>query len=486
MRRIMKGPIVLPSIFVVVLLGFLIYGYIKTLNMTITRQYAQIEFQLKRTSNILAELDYSFNNVVYQNTALMRKQDLSLHDGVCVIHPTKRSLAAEKNIVDHTMVAIKDTYMVVGDPSLCTVNSALYQRVESRIALAPILRLSRSIDIFVYGVHYADLSGFMISSPPDIAGVVDRHVIDKLKDPEWVMYKGINPGKISLRGPMTIEQLNADKPLLFMLMPVKSNSLNGVIALDIDTEILFNCDYTTACNIQMQNMLGHETLPENAYRPHPLEIDGFDSDHQLYYVVDWSNEIVSFVKSNQDTLLVLFVVYIIFMAALFFIDMKKKHSYYKQLADYDPLTNLYNRRGFESFWMSAMHRDYIALAIFDVDDFKRINDTFGHDVGDRVIKYIGKTLQSRIRDYDAAARFGGEEFVVYIGGNNSSDLKDSLERVRQAICAGSSLIIESGFTVSGGAVVIQSTDVESFNSVFKSADQKLYDAKGSGKNKLVI
>lgn len=474
-----------PLVLVVILLGFHVHWYIKTLNANIIERYTQIEFQLKRTSNILVELDYVFSNITYPSSPLMAKQVRRLHDTWCEIRPTKRSLAAEKNIIDNTQVAIESTYVVIGDKSLCTEGSPLYQLVEKHIDLAPVFRLSRSVDVFVYGIHYSDLAGFMISSPPDIAKDADYHLIEKMRDPAWEMYRDLSPNAISLRGPMVIEHVNSGKPLLFMLMPVRSNGLSGAIALDIDTNILLGCYHSEVCPIKIQNSLENPELPDNAYFPHELIMDRFDSHLRFYYSVDWKREIGLFLKTNQNVLLVILVIYLVFTSVLFVIDVKKTQTYYKKLADYDPLTNLRNRRGFEEFWRNANHQDYVAVAVFDIDDFKQVNDTFGHDVGDKVIKYIASTIQHKTREADAAARFGGEEFVLYMTGTSPDDLRESLERVRLAICAGSPVVIEGGITVSAGAEILPASDLHSFTVIFKLADEKLYQAKTSGKNKLV-
>lgn len=149
------------------------------------------------------------------------------------------------------------------------------------------------------------------------------------------------------------------------------------------------------------------------------------------------------------------------------------------------MTGLLNRRGMESFLKGKRHSQYLAIAVLDIDDFKQVNDTYGHDVGDKVICYIGEQIENHIRSSDAVARFGGEEFVVYVTAKEKEQITRIMQRIFDAVCHDSSLIIEPGFTISGGIEVVESTAERSFEDLFKAADEKLYIAKTSGKSQLV-
>ncbi|OCH77251.1 hypothetical protein A6E14_08000 [Vibrio genomosp. F10] len=149
------------------------------------------------------------------------------------------------------------------------------------------------------------------------------------------------------------------------------------------------------------------------------------------------------------------------------------------------MTGLLNRRGFDVFLSRRRAERMFALAIFDIDDFKRVNDKYGHDVGDDVICYMANQLDKNIRSNDAAARFGGEEFVVYIEGNDEKQLRKALDRVTLAITQHSKQAVKTGFTVSGGVEIVTPSFNIDFPQLIKNADEKLYKAKTSGKNQLV-
>ena len=148
----------------------------------------------------------------------------------------------------------------------------------------------------------------------------------------------------------------------------------------------------------------------------------------------------------------------------------------------DPLTQLHNRRGFDERLASETARavrDHtsLAAAAFDIDHFKRVNDEHGHDVGDRVLQWVAKTLAHETRGADVTARVGGEEFVVLLPGTAIAGAQELAERVRVAIERGGGPV---PITISAGvaAQVPQGPD----HDLVESADRALYRAKGEGRN----
>jgi len=153
----------------------------------------------------------------------------------------------------------------------------------------------------------------------------------------------------------------------------------------------------------------------------------------------------------------------------------------------DTLTGLYNRRYLidESRKLVAAatrHLFPLSVVICDIDKFKNINDTYGHDVGDEVIKIFARVLQGCIRTEDILARWGGEEFVILLSGTGVEQAKVLAERMREET---GRLSVDTGsgsfaFTASFGVAVIDvGSDVES---AIKHADEALYRAKAGGRN----
>lgn len=161
----------------------------------------------------------------------------------------------------------------------------------------------------------------------------------------------------------------------------------------------------------------------------------------------------------------------------------------------DPLTNLYNRRVFMDRlalqwerWQRG--RGPFALAIIDIDHFKRVNDTRGHPEGDRVLRLTAQTLASLVRPFDTLARFGGEEFVILLDlGREDVDPLLLGERLREGVAAMQPWPNEPGarITVSiGMSRVCDGTGETDGEWLLKRADDALYRAKHGGRNRVVI
>lgn len=171
------------------------------------------------------------------------------------------------------------------------------------------------------------------------------------------------------------------------------------------------------------------------------------------------------------------------------IQNERKHSLI------DPLTNIYNRRAliinFESLKSNAQRQEYdLALALIDLDDFKKVNDIYGHDKGDQVLKKFVKLVKKEIRVEDFFCRFGGEEFLLLLINIGPRRTKNILERIRSSVKANlKSEVpkIDFDITISGGYVHSSKYDLyEStvLNNMIVDADKNLYKAKRSGKDKI--
>jgi two-component system, cell cycle response regulator len=161
------------------------------------------------------------------------------------------------------------------------------------------------------------------------------------------------------------------------------------------------------------------------------------------------------------------------------------HAEVQRLATTDGLTSVANRRVFEAainreVVRSERNGDPLALVVLDIDHFKRINDRDGHQMGDEVLRHVGKVLRGACREVDLAARYGGEEFVLLLPGCDVDLAGLIAEQVRAAVAAGSPVRC----TMSAGIAVLPhhaGTAVE----LVAAADAALYEAKRSGRNRVV-
>lgn len=160
----------------------------------------------------------------------------------------------------------------------------------------------------------------------------------------------------------------------------------------------------------------------------------------------------------------------------------------RELALVDGLTGLQNRRAFGQSFKRAKARllrnkTPLCAMIFDIDHFKSVNDTFGHNVGDEVICKLGAVLSRELRGTDEVFRWGGEEFAALLDETPSHMLKDVAERVRLAV-QNAALLPQRPVTISIGATHVLAQDTE--ESVFSRADAALYRSKQEGRNRVTI
>lgn len=173
------------------------------------------------------------------------------------------------------------------------------------------------------------------------------------------------------------------------------------------------------------------------------------------------------------------------------VDLIEKTQALVDAATKDFLTGLYNRRfffenGLGKFNRACRENKNIALAMLDIDHFKSVNDTYGHDVGDEVLKVVSSLLVEYARDSDLVARMGGEEFCILLDDIDKIELKELFEDMREAIERRefASLGDRKYVTSSFGVVLGQPTDT--LEGMVKRADELLYDAKQTGRNKVTL
>lgn len=153
----------------------------------------------------------------------------------------------------------------------------------------------------------------------------------------------------------------------------------------------------------------------------------------------------------------------------------------------DPLTKIYNRAYFDKVMGNIVERQRksdssFALVMLDIDNFKSINDTYGHQVGDEALKSAASTLNKLIRGDDIAARWGGEEFIIMLKNISLDDALKISQKLRMAI--ENTKILDS-ITITGSFGVTLYKSGEDIKETFKRADEALYEAKNSGRNRVI-
>jgi two-component system cell cycle response regulator len=178
-------------------------------------------------------------------------------------------------------------------------------------------------------------------------------------------------------------------------------------------------------------------------------------------------------------------------------ELKKKNSQLEDmltrvesLAIMDPLTGLFNRRRFETlmhgeFKRAARYQSPLSCMLIDIDHFKNVNDTFGHQTGDLVLKEVAAIIQNTLREVDTPARWGGEEFIVLSPNTTTENARRAAERILKAISGNSFKNIGSHrITVSIGIAGAPNPEIDSQEKLIHAADLAMYEAKRKGRNRI--
>ncbi|MDO9207343.1 MAG: diguanylate cyclase [Sulfuricurvum sp.] len=197
--------------------------------------------------------------------------------------------------------------------------------------------------------------------------------------------------------------------------------------------------------------------------------DLFYENKTITPLKDDKNNIVGFVSSGKDVT-----------------QERLLQQEIEKIATIDKLTGLYNRHKFEKLFVLEAERSHrfllpLSMILIDIDHFKLVNDTYGHDIGDEVLKHLVKTVQGNIRKIDIFARWGGEEFLILCPGTDLKHTRRLAEKLRLAVDLAS--FPEIGHvTISLGVSRFEKDDT--FSELFKRADQGLYYAKEHGRNQV--
>jgi diguanylate cyclase (GGDEF)-like protein len=163
----------------------------------------------------------------------------------------------------------------------------------------------------------------------------------------------------------------------------------------------------------------------------------------------------------------------------------------RELAARDPLTGLYNRRHFNevldrSFSEAVRYENELSCIMLDLDDFKGVNDAFGHQVGDQLLKLVVTTISSQLRSADLAARYGGDEFIVLLPQTDAVRARVLAGRITEKLAKDLAVKMpQVRITMSLGVASLQGHRTPDAESLVRTSDRAMYEAKAEGKNRIV-
>ena len=170
--------------------------------------------------------------------------------------------------------------------------------------------------------------------------------------------------------------------------------------------------------------------------------------------------------------------------------LERLNQQVRELSIRDELTGLYNRRYFmqqikQHVRMAIRAEQHASILLLDVDRFKQINDTFGHHVGDDVLKALAQLFKSSMRDTDIIARYGGEEFVIILPATTAKDAMQVSEKLRQTIEQHDWSNIQEGLSLTISSGLVDTHEGDHHEILLNLADKRLYTAKHQGRNRTI-
>ncbi|MBD1575495.1 diguanylate cyclase [Vibrio sp. S11_S32] len=481
-----KTAILAPLALALVMVAILALNYAKSLDEEVNIEYGRMTSKLEHSIKVLGATNYIFSTYFTngspkstRNIPYNRQTD---SEGFCTWFPSQEKMQSAYR-TDNKNV-LKVNYAVKGLEGSCDPNSPVYQDIESKLTVASSFSFLSELKQYIAGLYYISPKGYMVASPAENVRLLHKNAVPILTHRNYWQNTQDGTNNITLTGPHN--DVISGKPILTVSTGLYDNDqFEGVVILDILISKLSLASEPLSKNIRFSPD-DERALPSDARMPRPVWIEGVKTNQVMYFQWSWLEEVQDFFNNNIQRLVGILLLYIFTTSIFIYLKLNYERHYFRELSLRDPMTSLLNRRGLELAYKGVIQQEFEGVAIFDIDDFKTINDTYGHDIGDEVICYVGQVLHRNTRASDVVLRFGGEEFVVYMQGSNETKIIDALTRVQKEITKGSHRVMKSGFSVSGGVIIRPTGEKHTFDSLLKEADDKLYVAKQSGKNRVII
>ena len=440
----------------------------------------------------LAELTQIINALEYNITALYPR-----HGDTYVFSHEQKVEGDTCYFISEEQAAPRFDFMFSGPSEMCDLKSELHLEAGRRMFIAPTMAYFANTIDTISAIYFISKDKFIISSPSDFARYIKGDTFDSVVNsrPYWVntIRFGLAQGQDQVVYTGQYDDYLTGKKVVTLTKGIYvDGEFKGVLGVDgyvsnLVSNPVHGYKVTSARGVNKYGLL------DFTYS-RPLYVDGVNTELYLTIEEGKSEHFLHLLELERVQLLILLALYFISALWLWRFYTKQEHKRLKNLAMLDPLTGLYNRRGFEARLLNQNEEPIIGVGVFDIDDFKVVNDQYGHKVGDEVICHVAQLMLNSVRQKDIVARFGGEEFVVAITGESSELLSSIFERIQNDIslqsyrCATGDKI---NISVSGGATLYSLFKFDSIGHLWesqsiRSSDEQLYKAKAAGKNQVSI
>ncbi len=481
--------LMLISFFIFVIASYLIYeNEINNIKQDTKNKIFIHSNDLKEYISISKSLIYSLKNSV--ETSL----ELSLHS--TIHHPAYEDIKFKK---EKDLYYITNTYssninnILIGTGKINDFDYDKKDEIYAALYLTPLFNTVLHIIPETKWVYYTSKNEFIYISPS-----CDINLFNSFKRyynaPFWKSAIPENNPEKKLKI-SNLYKDEAGKDLMISLSaPVFTNdSFKGVVSIDIGLDILNKYlknehilgdlylvnkeNYILAATSSFDLTEKLIYSPKNSVK---IEI----TKNELYLInIQNSNQIK--LKAFRNALWKILILFLILNLTIIVFYLKKLLLKVEYIAKTDSLTKLLNRRTLESeikslINVSNRYKQDLSFLLIDIDFFKKINDTYGHQIGDEVLIEISKLFIEKTRDYDVIGRYGGEEFFIALANTNINDAFILAERIRK-----NAKLIKIGklninLTISIGCTQLKENDT--YFKILKRIDTLLYKAKGTGRD----
>ncbi|MCF7504133.1 MULTISPECIES: sensor domain-containing diguanylate cyclase [Vibrio] len=440
----------------------------------------------------LAELTKIINALEYNITALY-----PLHGDTYVFSHEKKVEGETCYFISEEQQAPRFDFMFSGPSEMCDPKSELNSEAGKRLFIAPTMAYFANTIDTISAIYFISKEKFIISSPSDFARTIKGDTFDSVVNsrPYWVntIRFGLAQGQDQVVYTGQYDDYLTGKKVVTLTKGIYvDGEFKGVLGVDgyVSNLVSNPAHGYKVTSTRGANKYGFMDFTHSR----PLYVDGINTQLYLSIEEDKSEHLLHVLEMERFQLLILLALYVASALWLWRFYTKQEHNRLNDLAMLDPLTGLLNRRGFEARLLAQDEEPIIGVGVFDIDDFKVVNDHYGHKVGDEVICHVAQLMMNSVRQQDIVARFGGEEFVVAITGESSELLSSIFQRIQNDISL-QSYRCPTGdkvnISVSGGATLYSLYKFDSVghlweNQSIRSSDEQLYKAKAAGKNQVCI
>ena len=474
------------AIYLVVIISVII---IYQINRSESKQLDKFQQSFQVVEGRLGELFYQLQAIQYGMSQLSSLSNPLANEANLNFKRTEdNTCQISKNPSREQMYDFETNFLVVSDGSGCEPNSVLHDKITETIKIAPMMTFLAGRAEDVISLYFISMDKFVITSPKYNALVIKPSEFESKLFTRPYMQKVFSVGienlgnNIFISGPYADFSLNKDV-ITFSIAIFMNKEFYGVLNMDILWEEL-----VAGIDSDFHIINDPKPIPGDSLLSEPLSFDGLPSDLRLVMPNTVSDQLTYLIKNSLVDIAFYFIAIVLAGWVLYTLNLRMVSQKLATESHHDPLTGLLNRRGFMVALKSVERHQYYSFMIIDLDNFKHVNDTYGHPVGDGVLVRVATVIQQQIREKDILLRLGGEEFGLLIAYNKDNKQINIFERICEAVAhlPHYSEDIEFHVTMSGGAVTTSSIDqIKSIESIMKQADALLYEAKIAGKNRVL-